>query len=198
MTLRRPLTVSAALPTSHVTLRGEEEEQYSQILDQVTHSISPTNIFEEIWIRDITDNQWEVLRLRRLKDNLLQIGIREGLIKVLGPLTGIGENDYLADGWYSGDKQAKQKVDKLLNDAGLSFDVVLAEGLAAKLDDIERFDQRIVSAESRRNAALRELNRHRDTVAARLHRASAGIEEAEFAEIGLPDGEKVLPNGQRS
>lgn len=192
-----PQTVSALLPQSHVILKGEEKEQYSRILDQVTRGISPTDIIEGFWVRDVADLQWEVLRLRRLKSSLLQAGTRDGLIKVLRPLAGIGEADDLADGWFRGEQQAKQDVDELLSEAGLSFDVVLAEALAAKLSDVERFDRMIASAENRRNVALRELNRHRDAIAARLTRVSETIEEAEFAEVDRSEDQQAAPDDQQ-
>jgi hypothetical protein len=40
----------------------------------------------------------------------------------------------------------------------------------------------VVQAESRRNAVLREIDRRRDLLAARL-RAAAAIEDAEFEEV---------------
>ena len=195
--LNEPRAVSKALPRSHVILRGEEEEQYTRILNQVTRAITPTDILEEFWVCDVADLLWEVLRLRRLKGSLLQAGTRKGLITVLRPLAGIGEAEELADGWFRGEQQAKQEVDQLLNEADLSFDIVLAESFAAKLNEIERMDRMIAGAEARRNSALREIGRHRDAIAARLARVSEAIEEAEFAEVDLTDGQKAPPNGQQ-
>lgn len=103
----------------------------------------------------------------------------------------------LADAWFRGDQEAKQEIDQLLNGAGPSFDVVLAEGLAARLNEIERFDRLIANAEARRNAVLREFSRHRDAVAAKLARAGQAIEEAEFAEIDPTDDHNAGSGGQQ-
>ncbi|POR40302.1 hypothetical protein CRT23_24575 [Methylobacterium sp. V23] len=178
-------------------MKGEDGEQYARILDQVTRSVSPTDIIEEFWVRDVTDLLWEVLRLRRLKGSLLQAATRQGLITVLEPLADYIKARLLADGWFCGDQQAKQETDELLNEAGLSFDVVLAEGLAAKLSDIERIDRMIAGAEARRNAVVREISRHRDAVAARLARASETIEEAEFAEVSSNNHHAAGPHDQQ-
>ena len=177
------------LPPSQVILKGEDEEQYRQLLDEITRSVDPTDIIEQFWVRDVTDLLWEALRLRRLKGSLLHAATRQGLSSVLVTLVGPLNVEALAESWFSGEQSAKQKVDQLLKEAGLSFDIVLAEGLAAKLDHIERIDRMIASAEARRNAVLREISRHRDAVAARLARASQAIEEAEFAEVDPCDGQ---------
>lgn len=185
------------LPQSQVILKGEEEEGYRQILDEVTRSVHPADIIEQFWVRDVTDLLWEALRLRRLKGSLLHAATRHGLSEVLEPIVGFPKVRGLADGWFSGQDWAKQEVDQLLAKAGLSFDIVIAEGLAAKLDAIERIDRMIASAEARRNTVLREISRHRDAVAARLARASEVIEEAEFAEVDPGDGKKDGYDGQR-
>lgn len=176
------------LPRSQVILKCEDEEQYRQILDKVTRNVHPADIIEQFWVQDVTDLVWEALRLRRLKGSLLHAASRQGLIKVLEPLGDLIKATVLADGWFGGKQWATQEVDQLLKEAGLSFDIVIAEGLAGKLDHIERIDRMIASAEARRNTTLREISRHRDSAAASLARASEAIEEAEFAEVDPSDG----------
>ena len=60
---------------------------------------------------------------------------------------------------------------------------VTAETLSAKLDDVERIDRMIANAEARRHVVLREIDRHRAAVAARLRAAAEAIEEGEFEEV---------------
>lgn len=192
-----PQAVSTdVLPQSQVILKGEEEEQYRRILEEVTRSVRPADIIEQFWVRDVTDLLWEALRLRRLKGSLLHAATRHGLFEVLEPLIDVRAMP-LTIGWSSGQEWAKQEVDQVLTRAGLSFDIVIAEGLAAKLDAIERIDRMIASAEGRRNAVLREISRHRDAVAARLARVSEVIEEAEFAEVDGSNGQRASHDGQR-
>jgi hypothetical protein len=59
-----------------------------------------------------------------------------------------------------------KRVDKLLASAGLTMDAVMAQALSLKLDDIERIDRMIATAEGRRNAILREVDRHRTSMEA--------------------------------
>ena len=50
-------------------------------------------------------------------------------------------------------------IDDLLTDAGVSMDTFLTRVLGDKIDYIERIDRLTATAETRRNAALREIDR---------------------------------------
>ena len=63
----------------------------------------------------------------------------------------------------------------------------MAQTLSSKIDDIERIDRMLANAEARRNLVLREIDRHRATVAARLRDATEQIEDASFTEVAKPD-----------
>jgi hypothetical protein len=63
------------------------------------------------------------------------------------------------------------------------MDHVMAQTLSKKLDDIERIDRMLANAEARRHLVLREIDRHRAAVAARLRAAADMIEEAEFSDV---------------
>jgi hypothetical protein len=68
------------------------------------------------------------------------------------------------------------------------MDAVVAETLAGNLDEIERFDRMIMNAEARRDAILREISRHRDTLATQLRKKTEEITDAQFTETS---GERV-------
>ena len=63
----------------------------------------------------------------------------------------------------------------------------MAQTLAKRLDDVERIDRMIASSEGRRHAVLREVDRHREALAARLRQATLKIEDAEFSEVSAPE-----------
>lgn len=67
----------------------------------------------------------------------------------------------LAEAWAARENDAIKEVDELLASAGLTMDAVRAQTLSNNLEVIERIDRMIASAEARRNASLRELDRHR-------------------------------------
>ena len=103
-------------------------------------------------------------------------------------LTGVGgvssEAAKLGSSWVAGNDSARNKVDVILNKAGLTIDEVTARTLENKLDSFERLDRLLASAEARRNNALREIDRHRDALGSGVRRSIEEIEDAEFQDVG--------------
>ena len=170
-------------------IAGEDPAAYAALRDRVAGVVRPQDILEDIWLRDVVDLTWEVFRLRRLKAHLLQAAAHEGVKTVLSPL--VADQAYyekgsaareLSERWARREEEAVEEVNACLAEAGLTMDAVMAQTFAAKLDEIERVDRMIASAEARRNLVLREVERHRDTFAAILRRAAEQAEDAEFEE----------------
>jgi ribosomal protein L12E/L44/L45/RPP1/RPP2 len=166
-----------------VLLEGEDLAQYERLLAQVTAAVEPVDVIEELWVRDVVDLAWEGLRLRRLKTDLLVASTRAGLHAVLDGLVGFKEVGPLVNGWYRRDPEIIRTVEDVLETAGLSMDHASAKTLSTQLDDVERIDRMIANAEARRHVVLREVDRHRAAVAARLRAAAEVIEEGEFEEV---------------
>jgi hypothetical protein len=171
-------------------LEGEDAAAYDELLVRISGAVKPTDIFEEIWIRDIVDLVWEAFRLRRLKANLIAAAAHNGLERVLDPLIGWQGASDLAEAWAARQRSAIKRVDKLLASAGLTMDAVMAQALSLKLDDIERIDRMIATAEGRRNTILREVDRHRTTWGQNLRQAVQQIESAEIKVIETKPAKK--------
>jgi hypothetical protein len=75
-------------------------------------------------------------------------------------------------------------VEEHLATAGIGLDGVAAQGLCFELGFIERIDRMIMAAEARRNAALREIDRHRATLGRQLRQAALEAEAREIASAG--------------
>ena len=167
---------------------GEDTVAYDELLARISGAMKPADIFEEVWVRDIVDLSWEVLRLRRLKASLMTATAYEGLHKILEPFLELyDERDQLVRGWAARHKTAIKQVDRLLASAGLTMDAVMAQTLLTNLDHIERMERLIATAEARRDAILCEVERHRATWGQELRRA---VQQAEDAEI------KVIEDGK--
>jgi hypothetical protein len=162
---------------------GEDAAAYDALLERVAGAVAPADVLEEIWVRDVVDLAWEALRLRRLKASLMTAASHEGLESVLTPLLGFAAARELAVQWVGRERGIVKRVDKLLAGAGLTMDAVAAGTLAVRIDDIERIDRMIMMAEARRAAALREIDRHRASVAQALRRALDDVEDAAFEDI---------------
>jgi hypothetical protein len=169
-------TKSDAKRLSHVSifgppplLEGEDAATYDELLLQVTTSVRSSDILEEIWVRDIIDLSWEILRLRRLKISLVAAEIPDALRVVLAPIVNVQQlsewMDALIKQWRAQRPSAIKRVQAYLRSEGKTFDSVIAKAFSCRLDTIERIERLITIAEGRRNSALREIDRHRATFA---------------------------------
>jgi hypothetical protein len=166
---------------------GEDGANYDAILERISADVAPADFVEEIWVRNIADLVWESVRLRRLKSQLLHAAAHEGLDRVLTPLLGWASAHELSSEWASGDEEAVCEVKQLLGQAGLTIDAVMAQTLAARIDDVERIDRMVIIAEVRRDAVLREIRSRRLAFGQALRRAGEAI-DAEFEEVAPAPG----------
>ena len=152
-------------------LHGEDGHAYAALLARVRADVGPRDILEEFWVRDVVDQLWQTLRLRRMKASLVTVATRDALAEVLAPVVDraapgdayASELDLLnseldllnketpaqelAAGWYRREARAVAEVEKVLRQADLSMDVVAAVALRRSLDDVARIERMIVSAE---------------------------------------------------
>jgi hypothetical protein len=85
--------------------------------------------------------------------------------------------------WAMRDPAAIERVDKLLESVNTTTNTVMAGAFVQKLEDIERIDRLITIAEARRNAAFREIGRHREPFAQTLRGTIKEIEATEFETV---------------
>jgi hypothetical protein len=167
-------------------IEGEDAGAYDELLIRISTAVRPADIFEEIWVRDVVDLVWEALRLRRLKACAMTAGARKAIAQNLRPLVGWDQANGLARSWGARKPGADAAVEEQLVRAGTGLEGVVAEGLCIEIGNIERIDRMIMAAEARRNAALREIDRHRTSLGPRLRQA---VLEAEAQEVVVaPEG----------
>jgi hypothetical protein len=162
---------------------GEDTEVYDQLLRQISTAVMPADILENIWVRDVVDLTIEVLRLRRLKVNLIMANAYKGLTEMLSPLVGHSQAETLAEGWAARKSDVVEEVNKILTSAGLTTDSILAQTFSLKVNDIECIEHMMALAEARRNGTLREIDRHRQTLGQKLRRAAQQLEDGQFRVI---------------
>jgi len=157
---------------------GEDAAAYDERLARIARALKPADIFEEIWARDIAELDWQVSRLRRLQASLMTATAYEGLQKVLEPLLEpYPQQVDLARAWAARDKAAIKRVDELLASAGLTMNAVMAHTFCTYLNELERIERMIASAEARRDAILREVELHRERRGRKFRWATELIED---------------------
>jgi hypothetical protein len=189
-----PAKVDPLGPT--VLLAGEDQASYDRLAAQITAAVGPEDIIDAIWVRDIVDLVWETLRLRRLKVNFLRSCEWVGVDVVLHSLVGEDRAEILALERHKGSAEATAAVDAAFAAAGLTLEVATAQTFANCLNEVERIERMIALAESRKNAAFRELDRHRAALAQRLRRAAEVVQDAEFSVV--PAVQEARPRHDRS
>jgi hypothetical protein len=124
-------------------LEGEDSNAYDELLARISTAVKPTDIIEDIWVREVTDLTWEALRLRRLKTALLSASAHIGLDLILKPLLDDAVV-HLVEAWARGEQAAIQRVKDILNSANLSMDAVIAQtgGMGSIIAECGRYSRR--------------------------------------------------------
>jgi hypothetical protein len=199
MAKRRDLIVEDAsipLPPPRLVI-GEDAATYDQLAARIAATVAPQNALEQVWVRDVVDLTWEVVRLRRLKAHLFTIGAVDGLAAIM---RGLGEQyDTKAHGWAARQPAAVTAVNTQLSAAGLDVDAITTSTFAVRIDQFERIERMLAMAEARRAAALHEIAGWRAEMAAQLRAAALAAEEAppiadaEFALVAPGETEGAAP-----
>jgi hypothetical protein len=189
-----PTPESAKLPFLGAAplIAGENAASYDQLLERMTATLEPSDILEEIWVRDIVDLVWDAFRLRRLKSHLMTASAHEGMAQVLKGLD--HRSPYgTASGWAARSQEAVEEVETALRAAGLGMDAVMARTLSVRIADIDRIDRMTMAAEARRNAVLREIDHHRAAFARRVQGAISELDEAALKVIAPHHAAPAVP-----
>jgi hypothetical protein len=191
-------------------LANEDPSDYDALLDALASEVKPRDLIERLWVKDIADLTWEILRYRRIKAARINGQFKTVLTPRLKPAlecdlkaarpgsSWMGkleaaretlalaqdEANRLANNYFA-DTQVREKVDAILKGQGLGTDTMIAEAFVAGIGHMEALDKMAASAEHRRNNALREIERRRSAVGHGLRRTSDRIIEVEAPLVPL-------------
>jgi hypothetical protein len=182
-------------------LKGEDSAAFNKFLAKVIATVKPVDFLEEILVRDVVDIDWEIVRLRRLKSDLVNQAFRDKIKEALGRLQTNGNSnddetddendeidiDALASGWAVGDRAATRKVEEILKAGNVTFQDLLTRASLYRLGEIERIDRLIMTSEARRNATLREIDRHRQILGQQRRRVPEQIDDAKYEVVRESD-----------
>jgi hypothetical protein len=177
-------------------LRTESKEDFEKLLAELNKDVQPASFVQRLYVHDIAHLTFEIIRHRLDKVNIVNNAFHRALAIVLKPILQRPKSRSLLDGTpliqeadpaaqlaydYSVDEQSKDKVLGLLKKAGFDMRAVETEALTLSLDDVERVDRLIASAEVRRKKALRFIAWHGENFAERLERSSEQMLAADAA-----------------
>jgi hypothetical protein len=109
-------------------IEGEDGAAYHLLHGRIAAAVKPKDVIEEIWMRDIADLSWEVLRMRRIKARLLTSRVTAQIRAYLESPCGASQAQKLSAEWEVGEPRASARVDDLLATAcGRSVESITAD-----------------------------------------------------------------------
>lgn len=170
---------------------GENSEAYDNLYAAVRAHFGPRDMVDEIWIRDVVDPEFQLIRLRStiplLRRSVRRQAIINLLLKVVGFLGAfnLDRAELLAERYVKQEPVARAEVAKILEEAELTTAAINSEADMLCLDQIERIDRMIMTLEARRDIAIRNLERRAASASLRPQQ----IEGAEYRAIESSGGE---------
>ncbi len=124
------------LPKSPLLIT-ESPDDFDRIRTALNCEIRPNGIIEHVYVADIAQLIWEILRLRRCKGLIINLAFREALEELAAQLLRDpgqskfdvkDEAEKLAEAWFSKDS-AKKQISDLLNYFDLDESAIEAEAI---------------------------------------------------------------------
>lgn len=191
----REITLPSAL-TSLPLLDGEISADYENFQIACYSDLKPKGMIENIWVDDFVQYEWEIIRLRRMRTLILQSSRQNALSRLLDSLVPYYEikllpRKQLAYGWSTNDPNAVERVNSILKAHDLSLEAIISEAFKIHIDTFDKIDRLIENCTRRRNAAIRNLDKRRDDLAARMRKLASTVSDTTFVDV---DGKRTEPD----
>ena len=156
---------------------SKDDETYWNCMERFVKCVEPQDIIEWLWVKDVVDLSWEILRLRRLKIDLVEID-RE---RQNASIECAREHADAPHFDFSGTSTPRTpaEIEARKNKPLLDTESDSVELLFRHIEEYERIEQLLTSAELRRDRILREIELRRDHMGRRLRAASDEILDAQ-------------------
>lgn len=169
-------------------IRGEDPGKYDALFTQIAAFVAPADQIEWIWTKDIVDALWEARRARRMRDQTLELGRHRAMKRLAENLLQDkrATPDFTKDvsevvsSWNGPGGEAKMA--EFLAQYGLDTSAIAAETFLNRAQVYEQADRMAANADKRRDALLREIERHR-AWRAQHFRDAADIVDAEAEDV---------------
>jgi hypothetical protein len=150
---------------------GENVSEYEAIRDMIIQEIVPQSGIEWLWVADLVELSWDIVRYRSLRQKMLEVRRQDAVEAMLGriDLSGIPhtfkqfaqeQTRLNAEEWRIDPAAAAEIEDRLLT-RGIDEGSLNAETLIQSRELFVLFDNLMQSAQTRRILLLREISRRR-------------------------------------
>jgi hypothetical protein len=183
---------AARLRAGTPVLITESVDEFVALRRQLYDEIQPNGIIEEGWVDDLAAVMWEIMRLLRIKTEILNGAFCKALIKILEQVWSEDFENYLgrdhaiedlAWQWLGNDSDAKEKVSELLGQHQLDETAIEAEAFRMRAEDLEKLDYMLSRAELRREKLLTGIAAFRQGLGKLVRQVSELLEQAQPGQI---------------
>jgi len=174
-------------------VHGEDPVHYDALLADFAGTIGPTDIIEWIYVKELTDTVWDIMRLRHWKSAVVNSGTKRALAGLLTLHDGTFQlsstpdsgNVETAEHWFTGGPHKGYIID-ILTRHGLGDGASVAGISAARqLEILAVMDDLLDTAERRYGRALKQIGDYRAEWRQKLHNAARAVIDA------VPDGTAI-------
>ena len=172
----------ALLPNTPLLI-SESEDEFEALRSNLIEEINPRGIIEHMCVADIAEIVWESRRLHRCKAVMINMHYSAALKSLLrnvlvGDVVDYDHAEVLAQTWFT-DKKAKKEVAEVLRRFHLDESAIEAQAIKSVASELEILDKRLMSLETRRNRAIRNIAEYRESFARKVRESSGRIIEAD-------------------
>jgi len=157
-------------------LETEVLAEYDVLRFRIAETVDPKDAIEWIWVADVAQLQWEIYRLRGIRDRIFEREIARGLVDFVEEILEADPYSYsveirrdsLVRKWNSDKPADREKFLMFLEEHGVDLTDLHAVIYHNHLDEFTKLEGLIADFGRRRDSVLREIERRRYTVARRL------------------------------
>ena len=162
---------------------NERREDYEKLVAALVRDAKPSDAIAWLYLGDVANLTWEILRARWLKLRVINSAEYDRVVMLVRSDDDPERKEQLqiAAEWARFPDE-RPHHNKELIEKGFCVKPIIENALWDSAVQVDMIDKRIASYEARRNVALRELDRHDESVARRLNKASLDIIDGEFTE----------------
>ena len=173
-------------------LPGENRRDFEAIRQMMVNDIRPKTNFEWLWVLDLVELSWEILRYRCLKQRVIAASREIAIESILRRLDGAGmpagasrkvrlQSKQNAAQWRE-DPYAAAEIEERLAQYGFDAAAINAEVFLQAREQFAMFDHMLHAAQHRRIVLLREISIRRE-FARRSEAISEATIEASMARV---------------
>src|SRR5450432_3830685 len=111
-------------------ITGEDRSAYDQCFKRISAAVKPQDFLMEMWVSDIVNLTWDIIRYRRAKTDFVSAALFEKIRRQFS-----GKYD-VAQKWASRDPVYVMAIENELAKLGLSTQALMAEVLVNEIEKI--------------------------------------------------------------